>query len=130
MKYNPDRSPDPTSWLNSDEQARIDAVLAYHRAARTDLPSEEGHAAFHVIVENQLAMPIDAVVETAARLQAEGLTRHDTIHAIASVMSREMFDLLQSRTLWSDEADQRYARALGRLTAANWRSGVDRENDE
>jgi hypothetical protein len=41
---------------------------------------------FHVIVENQAAQGLETPVRrTLARLQAEGLSRHDAVHAVGSI---------------------------------------------
>jgi hypothetical protein len=50
------------------------------------LPNAQLHAVIHVVVENQLALGEEVVVETLARLQREGLGRHDGVHAIGSFL--------------------------------------------
>ncbi|MBN8436878.1 MAG: hypothetical protein ABTS22_02060, partial [Accumulibacter sp.] len=54
-RYDPDQTPNPKEWLALDEQIRIGLVEKYHRWARVELPNVTIHAAFHAIVENQLA---------------------------------------------------------------------------
>jgi hypothetical protein len=66
-RYDPDQTPNPKEWLALDEQIRIGLVEKYHRWARVELPNVTIHAAFHAIVENQLA--------GAVCNGAEGLTR-------------------------------------------------------
>ena len=127
MRYDPDRPADAAQWLRLDEQERMAAVRAYHRRAKVKLPNEELHAVFHVIVEDQLAMQLQHVVDASTRLQAEGLTRHDCIHAIASVLSGELFDLLKAETPWSGDADEHYARGLAALTAKSWLASIEDE---
>ena len=86
-RYDPLKAPDPKEWLSLDEQERIDLVQDYHRRARVELPNATGHAIAHVIVENQIALGDELAVErTLNRLVAEGLDRHDAIHAIGSVL--------------------------------------------
>ncbi|NIU72727.1 MAG: hypothetical protein GWN71_03810, partial [Gammaproteobacteria bacterium] len=75
--YDADKAPDPSEWLERDEDERIIAVEDYHRRIGDDAPNELLHATFHVVVENQLAGGEDVVVETMRRLRDEGLTRHD-----------------------------------------------------
>ena len=70
-----------------DEAERIRLVEHYHRTARIKLPSVKAHSTFHVIVENQLAENVEPVVRAMNRLTNEGLTRHDALHAIASVLA-------------------------------------------
>jgi len=56
------------------------------------------------------------------RLTAEGLARHDALHAIASVLAGEMQDLLADGAGVPPEVAQaRYDAAIERLTAAQWR---------
>ena len=75
--------PDPNQWLALDEQAPIDAAMDYHRHAGIRLPRAEAHAKFYAIVESQIAdaeLPVRGTVE---RLMAEGIDRHEAIHASA-----------------------------------------------
>ncbi len=54
------------------------------------------HVAIHAVVETQLLE--DKPAETAAtlaRLQAEGLDRHQAVHAIGTVVSSEIFEVMQ-----------------------------------
>ena len=118
-RYDPDKSPDPGDWLASDEARRIDVVSSYHRRAGVRLPSLKGHSTLHVIVENQLAMAEPVVVETLARLQREGLTRHAAVHAIASVLL-EHFNWLMQQAEAPPEPNARYFENLESLTAAGW----------
>jgi uncharacterized protein len=82
-RYDPLKAPNPKEWLLLDEQERLDLVQDYHRRARIALPNEKAHAVAHAIVENQIALGDELNVErTLRRLMAEGLDRHDAIHAI------------------------------------------------
>jgi hypothetical protein len=108
--YNPESAPEPAPWLELDEQERIVLVAA--------------HAAFHTAVENQIAMDLEPVVRAMQRLTKEGLTRHDAVHAIGSVVAEHLFDIL--KTGQSDDADTsqaRYFAAVERLTVTSWREG-------
>jgi hypothetical protein len=93
--YNPDTSPTPTDWLRTDEGDRIELVSAYHRRKKIKLPNTQLHAVIHVVVENQLALGEETVVKTLSRLQGEGLSRHDAIHAIGSVLAENLYELMQ-----------------------------------
>jgi hypothetical protein len=121
MRYDADKAPDPEEWLELDEQARIDAVSAYHRRNRLQVgQSAKAHAATHVIVENQAATgDVTAVPATLARLMREGLERHDAVHAIGSVLMGIIFDM---STKHRDFKAEEYGRALAVLTAENWRA--------
>ena len=57
-----------------------------------------------------------------ARLTAEGLSRHDAIHAIASVLARHITELANAKTDEKASAAV-YAAAFERLTAKRWRRG-------
>lgn len=121
-RYDPDFAPDPTSWLALDEQERIERVETHHRAARIKLPNAKVHAVFHAIVENQIAEGLESVVRAMARLQHEGLSRHDALHAIASVSAGQIFEAMKSKHQdAADTAQARYDAAVERLTAKSWR---------
>jgi len=122
--YNPECMPEPASWLELDEQERIVLVETYHRVARIKLPNVTAHAALHAIVENQIALNLDPVVRAMHRLGKEGLTRHDAVHAIGSVVAEHLFDML--KTNQNDDAaalQARYYAAVERLSAASRRRG-------
>ena len=122
-RYDPAHAPLSDRWLALDEGERIRLVEQFHRAARIRVPNQLAHAVFHVIVENQLALPDQVVVrETMQRLLKEGLSRHEAIHAIASVLAVRVHDLLQPVAPAAD-SEARYRADLGRLTAEGWRSG-------
>ena len=86
-RYHPRKPPDPEMWLSIDEQERIYLVESFHRSERIRLPNIKLHAALHAIVENQIAEQHDPVVRAMDRLVAEGLSRHECIHAIAWVLT-------------------------------------------
>jgi hypothetical protein len=121
-RYDPSQAPDPVEWLDVDEQERLDRVERYHRRARIDLPNCTLHATIHVAVENQLAADYEPAVRALARLMKEGLSRHDAVHAIGSLVAEQIYDLLKLKD--SPEALRaRYYAALERLNAAQWRDG-------
>ena len=122
QQYDPEEAPNPAEWLALDEQIRIDLVAQYHRAARVRLPHLNGHAVFHVIVENQLALGEAAVIATLARLIGEGLSRHDAVHAIGSVLAEHVHDLFRDK-MTEASFSTHYSAALAELTAARWRRG-------
>jgi Tfp pilus assembly PilM family ATPase len=122
--YNPERTPEPASWLELDEQERIVLVETYHRGARIKLPNVTAHAALHAIVENQIALNLDPVVRAMHRLGKEGLTRHDAVHAIGSVVAEPLFHILKTNQNDDSAALQaRYYAAVERLSAASWCRG-------
>jgi hypothetical protein len=122
--YNPEHMSEPQSWLELDEQERILLIETYHRVARIKLPNVTAHAALHAIVENQIVLNVEPVVRAMHRLRKEGLTRHDAIHAICSVVAEHLFDILTTGQNDDSAASQaRYYAAVERLTAVSWRRG-------
>jgi hypothetical protein len=118
--YDPLRDPKPTKWLEIDEQERISLIAKYHKKAGVRLPNVHLHAAIHTIVENQLAEGLPVACETLSRLMQEGLDRHDAIHAIGSVLTEHIFNVLDAGA--NSDANERYYQGLRALTAAKWRS--------
>ncbi|MPW10873.1 hypothetical protein GCT19_35700 [Paraburkholderia sp. CNPSo 3155] len=122
--YNPQNAPEPDSWLELDEQERIALAEAWHRAAHVKLSNVTAHAVLHTVVENQIAMGLDPVVLAMHRLISEGLTRHDAIHAIGSVVAGHLYDVLSAGQKGNvDDSEARYLAAVERLTAKGWRKG-------
>jgi uncharacterized protein YoaH (UPF0181 family) len=120
LKYDPLEAPELEEWLAIDEAERIQLAQDYHRCARGCLPNERLHAVFHVVVENQIALGDEIPVQsTLQRLMAEGLDRHEAIHAIASVLAEFTHDLLNNPGS-NTESNQAYFAALQRLTAEGW----------
>jgi hypothetical protein len=121
MDYDPLHDVDPKAWMALDEYTRIDSVERYHRRRKIRLPNAKLHATIHTIVENQVALgdqyPAKSIL---ARLMAEGLDRHDAIHALGSVLSRRMYKALKNEGAGTD-LNARYLEELGQLTAESWR---------
>ena len=120
--YDPDHAPSPEHWLALDEQVRVRLAEEYHRAIRIRLPNAKAHAVFHAIVENQIAENLEPVVRAMARLTAEGLSRHESIHAIASVLAEHIHELFNT-TVDEKHSAAIYSAAVERLTARGWRGG-------
>ena len=120
VQYDPLEAPEPEEWLAIDEAERIHLVQDYHRRARVRLPNEKLHSVFHVVLENQIVLGDEIPVQsTIQRFMAEGLDRHEAIHAIASVLAEFMHDLMNNPGL-STKSNQAYFTALQRLTAEGW----------
>ena len=119
--YDPETAPDPTEWLQLDEQRRIDLVERHHRAARIKLPNVAVHAVFHAIVENQIAEGLEPVLRAMKRLSAEGLSRHDALHAVASVVAEHLFEAMHTKDeTFANAAQAQYNAAIERLTVKEW----------
>lgn len=121
-KYDPEHAPDSEVWLELDEQERTMLIEDYHRSKRIKLPNLKAHAVFHSIVENQIAEGLEPVLRAMARLTDEGLSRHDAIHAIGSVVAGHIHDLFKSKED-AVTSQARYNAAVERLSAKNWRRG-------
>jgi hypothetical protein len=121
--YDPDTPRHSADWLQTDEGERIELVSSYHRRKKVHLPNAQLHAVIHVVVENQLALGEEVVVETLARLQREGLSRHDALHAIGSVLAADLYELMQESSEATGDAYRRYLDRLQTLTAKHWRAG-------
>jgi hypothetical protein len=71
------------------------------------------------------------------RLMAEGLDRHDAVHAVASVVAEQMWEVLsdakeggRSRRKGGDRpTDSLYSAAVERLTAESWRREFSEDGD-
>ena len=121
--YDPNLSPDADAWLLLDEQDRISQAEKYHKKRGIRLPNTKAHATVHAIIENQIAEGEDSVVRAIDRLFKQGLGRHDSIHAIAWVMSQHIFELMSAEN--PDDKDvmnAKYVAAVERLTADDWRN--------
>jgi Domain of unknown function (DUF1841) len=123
-RYDPSQPLDPNEWLELDEQERSLLVEEHHRHARIDLPNATLHAIIHVVVENQLAANDEPVVRALARLMKEGLSRHDAVHAIGSVVAEHIFDMQKVKDT-PETSRTRYYAAVERLTAAKWLDDYD-----
>ncbi|CAA0104237.1 Uncharacterised protein [BD1-7 clade bacterium] len=122
-KYNPSQKIDPNEWLNLSEHDRMDLVRDFHESLDEDMPDDamELHAAFHVIVENQLAEEVELIPETIAKLTRQGLDRHEAIHAIAAIVSEDIFDLWKGNK--TEFSPKQYRRKLEKITAKRWKKG-------
>ena len=121
--YEPESAPNPAAWIALNEQERIRLAEARHLAARIKLPNVKAHAAFHAIVENQIAEGHPPAVRALARLIHEGLSRHDALHAIGSVVAEHFFDGMNTKDKdFARTAQARYDAAVERLSAREWKS--------
>ena len=128
MRYDADRKPDSEIWLDLDEEVRIAKIVSYHRLKRVKLENERIHAIAHMLVENQLALGEPPLVpNTLARLMDDGLSRHDAVHAVGSVLLGVMFDVVRKPNDKRDPNAQ-YNRELATLTAAGWRAQAEHES--
>jgi uncharacterized protein YoaH (UPF0181 family) len=99
LEYDPRRRVDPDESNAMGESERIDQVERYHRRKGIRMPSVSAHAAIHAVVQNQIAMG-DAFPAKAAfeRLMAEGLSRHEAVHALGSIVAGEIYRAQKDKT--------------------------------
>jgi hypothetical protein len=127
-EYDPMAEPDPSEWLALDEQERTDLVADYHRLAGISVPNAKLHAILHTIVENQIAegdaLPVGRKL---AGLMAQGLDRHEAIHAIGTVVIGHLSNLVGGPPPEGDP-NAPYFAELEELTAESWLRPADRSN--
>jgi len=123
--YNPLVEPNKDKWLASSEFDRVDSVREFHENSEDDEFEEDGalsiHSTLHVIVENQLAMGVDLIPETVAKLTRQGLDRHEAIHAIGAVISKDIFDIVSGEK--TEFSPKKYRKKLDKITAKRWKKG-------
>jgi len=120
--YDADKDADPEEWLAMDEGEQHLWVGAYHALKKPhDLPPDpEIHSIMHVVAETWLAADDPPEARPAlARLIAEGLTRHEAIHAIAMVFADQIWEINQGRKPSNEEI----SRKLAGLDRASWEKG-------
>lgn len=116
--YAADEGPSALDWLAMDEGERVAAVESAHERHRWSVgENARVHAAMHVIVENRIAANDAPVVAAYDRFRAAGVARHDTVHALASVVAAQLFDMLAEKREHRPEDDEAYAK----LDPADWR---------
>lgn len=79
------------------------------------------HCTIHAVVENQLALGVEYVPETLAKLMRQGLDRHESIHAIGAVLIEDIYSLLKSNA--REFSMKKYRRKLEKITAKRWLKG-------
>jgi hypothetical protein len=126
--YDPSRAPDPEEWLALDEMQQMAVISAYHRHEQAgDEPERVRlHATFHAIVERQIAAgEPQETAQTVQRLMNEGLTRHDAIHAVGSVVAGMVWETLHEH---KEVNTAEMVRRIGRLTAEEWLDSAEDSN--
>ena len=77
----------------------------------------------HLAVEDQIARGFGPTVRAMRRLQSEGLSRHDAIHAVASVLAEQLYSAAHAETK-PDPASLQEAinKGIERLSAETWKA--------
>jgi hypothetical protein len=122
MKYDPSVEPDTSEWMKADEVERIHSVEDFHREARIKIPNEQAHAIIHAIVETQIAIGVPAVLAAMQRLRSEGLDRHESVHAVGTLLAQFLHKIVSEKAEAVPEVtNEMYANALKSLTVSWWR---------
>ena len=121
-QYNPAKNPGPEEWLALDELTRLDLISQFHEDHGEFGESMDAHAGIHAVVETQLAMDVPNARSALGRLRRSGLTRHDAIHAIGTVLAEHMNEVVTNPDVSSDEANSRYYERLRTFTREDWLS--------
>ncbi len=125
-RYDANRRPNPREWLALDEIERSDIVERFHRRHGDYGESLQAHAAIHCVIETQLAEKIEPVMAAFRRLRGEALNRHETIHAIGSVLGGFIFEILNGDNTSTDVNEDYFAR-LATLTKESWHASYDKD---
>ena len=120
-RYNPDTGPVAAEWLALDEVERVGLVEQYHTEAGIAHPQPKLHSTIHTVVENQLALSDAVVVETMQRLQTEGLSRHDAVHAVGTAVVEHVMAAFKAKAESGPALTLQYIDRLKQLTAEEWR---------
>jgi hypothetical protein len=130
FRYNPDKAINAKEWLAIHESERLHLIERYHRKKRIRLPNKRLHASIHGIVENQVAMGAELPVQaTLFRLMREGLSRHDAIHAMGSILASQLYEVIQGNPRSAD-INSSYYRELEQLTAESWQNSFKNASED
>jgi hypothetical protein len=122
MDYDASQAPDAETWLEADEDDRIEAVLEYHDGLddHPEAGSMQAHARMHAIVETQIASGEPAATgEKLDELTDAGVDRHAALHAIAGPVSHVVYGVAGA----DESADDRevMARKVAEVTVEDGR---------
>lgn len=120
--YDPGEYPSASEWLELNELTRIELIEEFHANQEIDLQNLRVHAAIHCAVENQIAENFEPTVQAMKRLCVEGLSRHDAIHAVGSVVAEHIFQVLKAPDSENPGMmNEQMAKDIDRISAKRWR---------
>jgi len=117
MRYDPDKHVPAAEWLALDESEQHRIVQRYHKHAGLSLPSSRVHAAIHAAIETQIAQGHGPATQALERVMTQGLSRHDAVHALGSVMAKHIYEIMTQRQPFDE---LRYTTDLDALSADQW----------
>ena len=126
MRYDPDEDVDAAAWLAMDESEQQHLIRRYHKRAGIRMPSTRMHAIVHGAIESQLAEGEPVVTDAFSRMRAQGLSRHDAVHAVGSVWIRHVYEVLKNQQLFDKGT---YDADMRSLTAEEWLRSADVEDE-
>ena len=123
--YDPLKAPAAGEWLEMDESERIELIARRHSREDAGIANARLHAVIHSVVENQLAAGDRPAVSALARLEKDGLDRHEAVHAIGSVLTEHFYNIMKGgETGPGKEPGMEFSEKLDRLTADKWRNSA------
>ena len=118
----PGETSEPKRLVAAAGAERVRVIATFHVVHRLKSSNAKAHAALHTIVENQAATGFGPTVRALARLQSQGLTRHEAVHAVGSVLSRFMFAAMEGSSQTDSQALQSGINtSIEALDAESWR---------
>jgi len=121
MHYDADYKPLAKAWLAVDEDDRVAAIDQHHEGLEGVLHDGHHpphlHARMHLVVENQAAEGLEAVVRTLDRLTGEGVRRHAAVHMIIGVLTETFAAMAVNQEPFDEVA---YGEKLDALDAGSW----------
>ena len=94
-------------------------VERYHRREGGYGALLDTHTVIHTVVETQLAEKHAPVKAAYLRLRKGGLNRHESIHAIGSVLAEHLWEFVKEDKVHPDPNEVYFA-ALDELTVESW----------
>lgn len=128
MTYDPLVDPVPSQWLELSEDERIDVVLEHHRGDGFEPSRAKLHAVTHVVIENILAEGlVDGAAAKLRELVADGLDRHEAIHALGTAVTGSIFEALRStdRATAPGGRERDLASRIAEVSVESWRGMAD-----
>ncbi|MEO6280047.1 hypothetical protein [Roseateles sp.] len=88
--YDADRPLEPAAWLALKPAEKLRLAVTFHASKRLASGRYKSHAPMHVALEDRVARREAPVVHALARLQQQGMTRHDALHAVGDVLTEHL----------------------------------------